>query len=160
MGNPFFERETFFQRESFLKDFFFNEYNFTSFWRGKLSFRVINHLLKIKILSRYHIKKNLFKRNLFFSKSNSSWLWFYYTLKCASKKKADTHHPTSDHNNQIWIRILFVCGRFYPFGTTVRHEHGAGPDVRRWPGQCVSWLETDSDFPSLGRVQLAKDGSA
>ena len=43
--------------------------------------------------------------------------------------------------------------------TTVRHVQGPGPDVRRWPGQCVSWLETDPDFPLLGRVQVVKDGS-
>jgi len=40
-------------------------------------------------------------------------LLFYYTLKGAST--ADSHHPTSNHNNQTLIKISSACKRKFAF---------------------------------------------
>ena len=80
-----------FWEKFFLNIFFFNvnllhlfEIHISYLSKKKLSFWIINYLLEIK--------------------KKFSWFWFYYTLKRTST--ADTHHPTSNHNNNIWIKLL------------------------------------------------------
>ena len=99
-------RKIFIEREIFWKNLFFQCISFYIFLEKKLSFEKETIFLNYKSSSR---NKNILEKDIISRKLTAlfSWLWFYYTLKHASKKTADTHHPTSDHNNQIWIRILF-----------------------------------------------------
>ena len=81
------------------------------FWKKRISFKQtfcdMIAFLRIFIIyncKRYALKKN---GNNMLLHSNSSFLvTFYYTLK--QKKTADTHHQTSNRNNQILIKITFV----------------------------------------------------
>ena len=68
-----------------------------------------------------------------------SWLWFYYALKRASKKTADTHHPTSNHNNQIWIRNLSVPDLPRTFIIDVT-SIWRWPFCECWTGCCVLYF--------------------
>jgi Ulp1 family protease len=43
--------------------------------------------------------------------SNSSFLVTFITYTLKQKKTADTHHQTSNHNNQILIKITFALWR-------------------------------------------------